>query len=541
MPPGGAISPPAEKPPPVSRAWAFTINHPHAVPVEKIRPEFRPVFETQLSLIPHPSGLLNPTDSPQESKLRTDADVRSYLSTTLESLVSTPSAGVVYCVCGAERGESGTPHFQGYLYFRTGKSMKQVVSLLRSSGLCPERFGHAWSSDPSTDKQAHPHVAGARGNAAQNKAYCTKDELWAEAGREPKQGERTDLATVGQELLDGLPLADAIARYPGIALGHLNNMQLIANRCTQPYADERRVYWFYGPTECGKSRRARQEAEKLSEQLGKPYYWRTGNTKWWCSYKGEEIAVLDDIFAGDAQMDTEELNFSDMLRLTDRYGTFVNQKGTSSPWQARYIFITCSDHPKEWRLSKRYGARDVQQLVRRINTIVKFKRPVDMPVREPIEIEAEWDEPLDLIPAPPAPPPVIDLDDDDEEDAREPARKRPRPDANEEPEEEDEAYADDEFAANEHYAPVRSPVPRHRLPFRPPRQAGQLVPPNSPQPRDHYDERMAREVEDCMEFLRQEAEATQAQDWADDAAADFAARRAVDVPATQDEDENLSQ
>jgi len=478
-----------------SRGWAFTINNPCAMPIEAIAPPFKLVFTTQLARAPHTKGLFIPTELPEDSKIETDADVRSYLSTSLEKLVE--AGGARYCVCGLEEGEVGlTPHLQGYIYFPTVKSLAQVVRLLRSSGLCPERFGHAWSSAPSEEtKRAYPHLEVARGTPEQNKAYCTKADLWAEAGKMPKQGERTDLSTVGHELLAGLPLSEAIARYPGVAMGHLGNMQLLANRVQKPLADERTVVWFYGPTECGKSRRAREEAEKLSQQLGQPYYWRTGNSRWWCSYKNEEIVVLDDIFAGDAAMDTEELNFSDMLRLTDRYGTHVNQKGTSTAWQARYIFITCSDHPKEWRLSKRYGARDVQQLVRRINTIVKFKRPADMPVREPIEIEAEWDEPLDLIPAPRTAPPVIELDNDDPPLSPPVAgHKRPKPGAEEE-EEDDDLLGDDE-----QYAAVRSP---------PPRRARLWVAATQDQhpASAHYDDRDAAEADRIEKQIADAAEA----------------------------------
>lgn len=472
-----------------SRGWAFTINNPCAMPIETIAQDMKLVFATQLALAPHKKGLFIPTDPPADSKIETDEDVRSYLSTSLEQLLE--AGGARYCVCGLEEGEVGlTPHFQGYIYFPTAKSMAQVVRLLRSSGLCPERYGHVWSSTRSDEatKRAYPHLEVARGTPEQNKVYCTKKDLWAEAGKMPKQGERTDLSTVGHELLAGLPLDEAIARYPGVAMGHLGNMQLLANRVLKPLMEPRTVVWFHGPTGCGKSRRAHEEAEKLSQQLGKPYFSRTGNSKWWCNYKGEEIVVLDDIFAGDAVMDTEELNFSDMLRLTDRYGTHVNQKGTSTAWQARYIIITCSVHPSKWALSKRYGTRDLQQLVRRINTIVEFKPAANLPVREPVEITAEWDTPLDLFPAPPPAPPVIEIEDDEPPLSPPVAgHKRPNPGA----EEEEEEFDDDPLGAAEQYAAVRSPPPRRQ-------RVWVAATPDEPPASVHYDTRDEAEARDVL-------------------------------------------
>ena len=77
-----------------------------------------------------------------------------------------------YVVCGRENGsENGTPHLQGFVYFDTLKSFKQVKEIHSTA-----------------------HWEAMRGTVDQAAEYCKKEGDWFEAGTKPlnqsEKGER---------------------------------------------------------------------------------------------------------------------------------------------------------------------------------------------------------------------------------------------------------------------------------------------------------------------------------------------------------------
>lgn len=57
-------------------------------------------------------------------------------------------------IFGKEVGESGTPHIQGYIYFKNGKTMQAIIKLFKNQRI---------------------HFERALGNGEQNYNYCSKD------------------------------------------------------------------------------------------------------------------------------------------------------------------------------------------------------------------------------------------------------------------------------------------------------------------------------------------------------------------------------
>lgn len=105
----------------------------------------------------------------------------------IESLIN--EKRVRYIVCGREVGEQGTKHLQGYIYLNNAATFTSVKKLLGT-----ERV----------------YIAQAKGNAKQNRKYCTKDNDYIEHGNMPEQGKRTDLIELKDQILNGEKTVDEI-------------------------------------------------------------------------------------------------------------------------------------------------------------------------------------------------------------------------------------------------------------------------------------------------------------------------------------------
>lgn len=114
------------------------------------------------------------------------------------------------------------------------------------------------------------------------------------------------------------------------------------------------VYWFYGPTGSGKTRKAFELCEDpwISDQ----------GLRWWDGYDGHEDVIIDD-FRKDF------CKFHELLRILDRYPYRVEVRGGSRQLLARRIFITSLYSPEET-----YHMReDIGALTRRITEVRRFE------------------------------------------------------------------------------------------------------------------------------------------------------------------------
>lgn len=73
-----------------------------------------------------------------------------------------------YCIIGFEVGEEGTPHMQGYVQYHEAKSLKKMKKIL---------------------PRAHLEIA--KGNAEQNRKYCSKEGDYYEIGSYTSGGKVT--------------------------------------------------------------------------------------------------------------------------------------------------------------------------------------------------------------------------------------------------------------------------------------------------------------------------------------------------------------
>lgn len=235
-----------------------------------------------------------------------------------------------YILIGKEVGEQGTPHLHLYFELKSQKTFSKIK----------KEFPRA-------------NIQVAKGNAEQNKNYLSKQNLIYEFGEAKLQGKRTDLQNAREILEDTGKISDVI-------LEATSYQSIRMCECYLKYHERKRswkpvVKWYYGKTGTGKSKSAYEES---SEDV-----YTTGKTiKWWEGYDANEHVVIDD-FRKDFCC------FHELLKLLDRYPYRVECKGGSRQLLATQIIITSAYHPKDIY----EGREDIQQLIRRINEIKKFK------------------------------------------------------------------------------------------------------------------------------------------------------------------------
>lgn len=226
------------------------------------------------------------------------------------------------CVHGKfqiEKGEeNGTEHLQGCIYFkneRTFNSMKRT-------------FPRA-------------HIERAR-NYSQLEAYCGKaktriGEPW-EFGKKPRQGERTDLAAIGIDIVSGAKTSSDIAKeQPEFYIKYHRGLKALEYEIAKHREVKPINIWIFGPAGVGKS------SYVFKKHGTKNVYVKDG-TQWWDGYRGEPVILIDD-FDG-------KWPFRDLLRLLDWYPYQGQTKGSYIKLAPEYIYITCEKSPEEIAYSK---------------------------------------------------------------------------------------------------------------------------------------------------------------------------------------------
>lgn len=225
-----------------------------------------------------------------------------------ERLVEGLSTEVRFLVCGREKGEQGTPHLQGYVYYHHAKTMSAVAKDLPRA-----------------------HLVAAKGTPEQNEEYCLKEgDCFCKAGERPctpqekgkKEIERYDSAreAAKEGRWDDIP--------SDIFIRHYSSLKKIHNDQVRPVEPLPALanWWFVGPPNTGKSRAAREEYP--------PTYAKAKN-KWWDGYPGDEATVVVD----EVQPDDAWLGY--FLKIWgDHYPFSAEAKGSSTIIRPRRIIVT---------------------------------------------------------------------------------------------------------------------------------------------------------------------------------------------------------
>ncbi|AKV62292.1 putative replication initiation protein [Calanoida sp. copepod associated circular virus] len=242
----------------------------------------------------------------------------------------------VYLVYGRERGESDTPHLQGFVSFDKRRTLRQVKELL---------------SD-------RVHLESAKGTPRQASEYCKKDGDYYEVGILPGgRGTRTDLESVRELIKSGGSIRDVFDKHFGVALRYHRGISMAINLRgdKREWVVDVQVYW--GDTGSGKTKKAWTEAPDAYVHPG---------GQWFDGYTGQPDVIFDD-FSG------SEFKLTYLLKLLDRYPMQVPVKGGFVNWVPKRIFITSNLDPRTWY--KDAIQEHQAALMRRITKITHFTIP----------------------------------------------------------------------------------------------------------------------------------------------------------------------
>lgn len=255
---------------------------------------------------------------------------------------------VHYAIYQLERGENGTPHLQGYIRFANRKRFTTVMRFLDNP-----RY----------------HIEPARGSEQQCHDYCSKADTRIEAPHEfkaenfqedqGKQGRRSDLQAVADELKANKPLKDIFADHPTTCIkfhaGVVKTAAMI--KPLPPIARDKEVLVFWGETNTGKTHWAMTLFPGL-------YSVAPGRGPW-DTYEGEETVLFD-------EFDWTQWPITDMNRFLDKWRCQLNCRYANKYLDATRVVICANSSPAVWYQGQ--GWNFVAALRRRLTTCYHFTR-----------------------------------------------------------------------------------------------------------------------------------------------------------------------
>ena len=228
----------------------------------------------------------------------------------------------VFCIWQKEKGAQGTEHLQGYVIFKTQKTLNGLKKFKCVDG-------------------AHWEIR--RGTHSQARDYCCKEDTrvagpWS-FGVEPADGKggRSDLLALKRLLDDNKSEMEIADEMFGTWARHY--------KCVERYKRLKNMHvrtWpsittvLYGPPGTGKTKWCLDNGGESAYWLKKP----NGGSVFFDGYEGQDIVIIDEFYGW--------LPFDLLCRMCDRYPLLVDTKGGMCNFYPKKIYITSNQHPSEW-------------------------------------------------------------------------------------------------------------------------------------------------------------------------------------------------
>ena len=233
-----------------------------------------------------------------------------------------------YFVFGQEVGEQGTPHLQGFVWFKNQLVFPTVKKIFLGTGA---------------------HIEQAKGTAYQATVYCKKDGKFEEWGVPPTSpSEKGELGAATQQekwehirdLAKSGDIDTCLEKYPKESIGSYRTLKQLKNdfRTVPAPLETLDNWWFYGKPGSGKTRRAYRLYPGLYDHL---------IGKWWDDYDGEDIVLYGDMGIWHKELGTE------LKRAGGNAPFRVEVKGASMLIRPRRIIVTSN-----YRIDEVWDAQD---------------------------------------------------------------------------------------------------------------------------------------------------------------------------------------
>lgn len=261
---------------------------------------------------------------------------------TEDDIAKVQSFDCRYMVFGKEVGKEGTPHLQGYLYMNNDKTLSAMK------------------------KKFHPtaHLEPQKGTPEQASAYCKKDGVVFERGDPPKQGCRSDLCGVRDDILSGKKVDDIALEDPEMYHKYGRTLHKIEDLAMRKKfrTEMTEGVWIYGTTGTGKSEMAFEGFTPESH-----YHYKYDNSDWQDGYTQQPIVIIDE-FRGQIPMHA-------LLTMVDKHPNHVMKRRGREPlpFISKKVIVTSSMHPRD--VFKNLNENDkLEQLLRRFKIIQLSKK-----------------------------------------------------------------------------------------------------------------------------------------------------------------------
>jgi len=240
---------------------------------------------------------------------------------------------VSYLVGGKELADTGTPHIQGYVEFKTRKTLNALKKL--------------WPA---------VHFEVRKGTSDQAADYCKEDGDFVEMGTMSQPGKRNDLVRVREILKKGGNLRAVVDNATSCQSVRYAEQYLKLREPKRTKAPN--VVWLYGAAGVGKTQSAMWHAFRLGYTLDDVYLLSGDSGKWFEGYDAHPVVIIDDIRESFC-------TFNRILNLLDKYECRVECKGSSRQMRAAHMFITAPYNP----ITVWHSMEDQYQLTRRFTVV----------------------------------------------------------------------------------------------------------------------------------------------------------------------------